>query len=69
LLNGGSKVKEDRTVLTIPEAAKLLRISPLIAYKHARSGRLPSIRLGRRVLVPRAALDKFLAGEVASEQS
>lgn len=52
---------EEPLTLTIPEAARLLRISPLRAYGLARSGELPCIRLGRRVLVPRVALEKLLA--------
>jgi excisionase family DNA binding protein len=52
-------MKENLT-LTIPEAARLLRISPLKAYEYAREGILPSVRLGRSVRVPRAALDRLL---------
>ncbi len=55
---------DEALTLTIPETARLLRISPLKAYKYARDGELPCIRLGRRVLVPRAELDKFLATAV-----
>ncbi len=61
--------KMNETVLTVPEAAAILRISALKAYEHARNGRLPSVRLGRRVLVPREALDQFLAGATVNKQS
>jgi excisionase family DNA binding protein len=35
-------------LLTVPEAAKLLRISRSLAYLLAQRGELPTIRLGRR---------------------
>ncbi len=47
-------------VLTVEEAAGLLRISRGLAYEMVRTGRLPSIRLGRRLLVPRPALERML---------
>ena len=49
-----------RLVLTVEEAARLLRISRGLAYEMVRTGRLPSIRLGRRLLVPRPALERML---------
>lgn len=39
-----------------PNAAGLLGISKDLAYSMARSGELPTIKLGRRVLVPVAKL-------------
>lgn len=47
--------------LTIGEAAKLLRIGRGAAYQAARNNQLPVIRLGRRRLVSRAALEALLA--------
>jgi excisionase family DNA binding protein len=46
---------------TISEAADLLRVGRNQAYQAAKSGELPCIRLGKRILVPRAALDRILA--------
>ena len=51
----------DRLTLTVEEAASLLGIGRGLAYELARSGKLPAIRLGRRLLVPRAALERMLA--------
>jgi excisionase family DNA binding protein len=48
-------------VLTVEEAAKFLRISRQSAYQAVHSGDLPSIRVGRRLLVSRAALERLLA--------
>ena len=48
--------------LTVPEAAELLGISRGTAYEAARTGELPTVRLGRRLLVPRARLEALLDG-------
>ena len=59
---------DDRTVLTIEEVASLLRIGRTGAYEAARRGELPIVRIGRRMLVPRAALDKLLNGAADESQ-
>ena len=46
----------DRLVLTVAEAGALLGISRAFAYELVARGELPIIRLGRRVVVPKAAL-------------
>lgn len=53
---------EDDVVLTVPEAAILLRISRQSAYEAVRRGELPSIRIGKRLLVPRRILMRLLEG-------
>ena len=55
-----SDMKQDPVVLTVEESAELLRISRGLAYEMVRQGSLPSIRLGRRILVPRRALERML---------
>ena len=57
--NGVSRV--DRLTLNVEEAAHLLGISRGLAYELAQCGRLPVIRLGRRILIPRVALEKMLS--------
>jgi excisionase family DNA binding protein len=49
--------------LTVEEAARVLRIGRSAAYAAVRAGELPVIRLGRRLLVPRARLDRLLGLE------
>jgi excisionase family DNA binding protein len=51
--------------LTVEQAATLLGISRGLAYEAARRGELPTIRLGRRLLVPRAKLLALLGEEQA----
>ncbi len=49
---------------TVPEVAKLLGISRGLAYELVRQGKLPALRFGRRLLIPRVALMRLLAGEL-----
>ncbi|MDP9355899.1 MAG: helix-turn-helix domain-containing protein [Chloroflexota bacterium] len=51
---------ESRLVLTVPEAARVLGIGRNSAYAAVLRGELPSLRLGRRVLIPRAALEHLV---------
>lgn len=44
---------------TIEEVAALLGISRGLAYEGARAGTIPTVRVGRRLLVPRATFDKL----------
>ena len=55
---------EQRLTLSVEEAACLLGISRGLAYEMARTGQLPTIRFGRRLLVPRRALERMLEGSV-----
>jgi excisionase family DNA binding protein len=52
--------KACRTI-SIEEAAIILGISRGTAYANAKTGALPTIRLGKRLLVPKAALERLLA--------
>lgn len=56
-------VEEKRLTLTVEEAAEILGLSRAFAYEAVRRGEIPSIRIGRRILVPRAALERLLEGE------
>jgi excisionase family DNA binding protein len=50
----------ERCVVTLTEAAVILRISRGSAYEAAKRGEIPNIRIGRRVLVPVAGLSRML---------
>lgn len=49
--------------VTIKEAAKMLGIGESLAYEAARSGQIPTIKIGRRLLVSKAGLERMIAGE------
>ena len=57
--------RDGRLVLSVTEAAGLLGISRGLAYELVARGELPSLRLGRRIVVPRRALEALLEAEVA----
>jgi excisionase family DNA binding protein len=50
----------DRLVYTVEEAAALLGISRSFAYEAVQRGDIPSMRIGRRILVPKSALARLL---------
>lgn len=49
-----------KLTLTIDETAKILGIGRNLCYDKCKSGDLPAIKIGRRLLVPRRALEKLL---------
>ena len=49
-----------RQTITVPEAGKRLGIGRNSAYEAARRGEIPVLKIGRRLLVPIAALDRLL---------
>ena len=51
-----------KKTLTVPEAAEILGIGRSSAYEAARRGEIPTIRIGKLLLVPTAQLDRMLAG-------
>lgn len=55
----------NRATISVPEAGKLLGIGREAAYNAARRGELPTIRIGRRLLVPTQALRDLLSTTVA----
>ena len=50
----------DKLTYTVTEVAELLGISRTSAYECVRRGEIPSLRLGRRLLVTRAGLEQLL---------
>lgn len=58
-----SDQNDEPLTLTIPEAAKLLRVSRGTAYEAAKTGALPTVRFGRTIRVPRRALQRLLDGQ------
>lgn len=56
---------EQRAVITVEEAARLLGLGRSAAYEAARRGQIPTRRLGRRVLVPVPALLEWLGHSAA----
>jgi excisionase family DNA binding protein len=50
-------------LLTVKEAAKLMRIGRDMTYALVAEGKIPAIRLGRHIRIPRASLVAHLQAE------
>jgi excisionase family DNA binding protein len=53
-----------RLVYTVVEAGRLLGLGRNAAYEAAKRGDIPTIRMGRLLLVPKAPLHKLVGAEV-----
>lgn len=53
----------DRPTLSVAETATLLGISRWLVQQAVHDGSLPSVRVGRRILIPRSRLLAWLEGE------
>jgi excisionase family DNA binding protein len=49
-----------RSCYSVPEAAQKLGVNVKTAYDGIKAGQIPSIRIGRRILVPIVPFDKML---------
>jgi excisionase family DNA binding protein len=52
--------------ISVEDAGKILGYSRNSAYEAAKTGELPTIRLGRKLRVPRAALEKMLGEPISA---
>jgi excisionase family DNA binding protein len=51
---------ESCEVISVEEAGRKLGIGRAAAYAHVKAGHIPTIRLGNRMLVPKAAFKRLL---------
>lgn len=56
----------ERETYTVREAAAVLGISRYTLYDMVKAGTFPAIRLGGRVLIARAQIDKVLAEGISA---
>jgi len=52
----------DKPMFSVEEVAAILGVARATAYRCANTGEIPALRLGRRLLIPRAALARMLGG-------
>jgi len=50
----------ERATLDVDEAAELLGLSRDATYAAVAAKQIPSLRIGRRIVIPRAALERML---------
>jgi len=53
-------MSDDVLLLTVPEAARVLRIGRNLAYDLVARGEIPAVRFGRAIRVPRTALERLI---------
>lgn len=58
---------EERWTLNVPEAARLLGLSRGSAYQAIATGEIPHIKVGRRILIPRVAIQRLLESASKTE--
>ena len=58
---------DNRLTVTVEEAARLLGVSRGLAYELVARGELPALRLGRRRVVPKMAIDALIADACAKD--
>lgn len=52
---------DEPLTLSVQTAAEMLGLTRSSAYEAVRTGQIPSIRFGKRIVVPRAALNRMLS--------
>ena len=53
-------MKPEKLTITVPDVGKVLGIGRSQAYEAVRRGEIPTIKIGRRILVPTKALERML---------
>jgi len=59
-LTGQKGPSAERVVYTVPEAGRLLGLSRNGSHEAAKRGQIPTIRIGRRLLVPKVPFHRML---------
>ena len=55
----------EKVAYSVTEVALMLGISRSSAYEYVRTGELPSMRLGNRIVIPRLAFETMLDQQLA----
>ena len=61
-MRGKSKQEVFLTPLTIPEFTTVARCSEATAYRWVKAKKIESVRIGRRILIPRSVLTRLTKG-------
>jgi excisionase family DNA binding protein len=66
MTNEFAMADDQRLTYEVSEAGRILGLSRQGAYKAVAAGEIPAIRIGRRLLVPKAALHRMIEGADSS---
>ena len=61
-------MRPKRLTMTVTEAAKMLGIGRNQGYEAAKNGQIPTIKIGKRLLVPVTALENKLLNASGSDR-
>ena len=61
--------ESDRLLLRIPEVARLLSVGTSVTYQLVSEGKIPSMRIGHAVLVPRHLLLRWIEEQCQGRQA
>lgn len=59
----------ERTFLTVPEVAGILRLHQITVYRMLKKKELPSFRVGGRWRIPSDVIDRLLKGEINADRN
>jgi hypothetical protein len=51
---------DDRSTFTVLETAEILGLSSWAAWQAVNNGNIPTVRIGRRIIVPRHGIERLL---------
>ena len=60
---------ETPLLISVSEAARLLGVGTTFGWTMVRRGEIPTVKLGRRVLVPPAAVEQLVVADQAQQRA
>ena len=61
-------MNEEALTVSVPEAARMLGIGRTLGFRLVREGRIPALRLGKKLRVPLLAVKRMLADAATAPQ-
>ncbi|SCM82579.1 Excisionase family DNA binding domain-containing protein (fragment) [uncultured Sporomusa sp.] len=58
----------ERMTMTVVEMASCLGIGRNVAYDLVKEGRVPALKIGRQIRIPKKAFEKWLLDEITKTQ-
>ena len=58
-----SMFKNEPDVLTVPDVVRLLKLGKNTVYKLIKDGTINSIKMGKKIIIPKVCLIEFLTNE------
>ena len=59
----------EKVTMTVQEMAECLGIGRNMAYELVKNGKVPFLKIGRQIRIPKRAFDAWLANEASAEKA